>query len=47
MFDFDIVADEDDDDADDDDDDDGIVMDEGEFFVYVVTNFDDIFLGNK
>jgi hypothetical protein len=46
MFDFDIVADEDDDDADDDDDD-GIVMDEGEFFVYVVTNFDDIFLGNK
>ena len=43
MFDFD--ADEEEDAADDEDD--GIVMDEGEFFVYVVTNFDDIFLGNK
>ena len=46
MFDFDADEEEEEEDAADDEDD-GIVMDEGEFFVYVVTNFDDIFLGNK
>ena len=46
MFDFDADEEEEEEDAADDEDD-GIVMDEGEFFLYVVTNFDDIFLGNK
>jgi hypothetical protein len=47
IFDFDDDDDDDDDNDADADADDGSVTDELVFFVYVVTNFDDIFLGNK